>query len=63
MNKQLDVLSVKTYTDKDGNEKKKFIPCGIAFPRKKEEGYVVKLDLHNSTGDYLLSQKKEWKES
>lgn len=42
---------------------KSFTHCGVAFPRKKEEGYVLKLDVQNMTGDYLLSQKKEWKES
>ena len=63
MNQQLDVLSVKTYTDKDGKEQKHFTRCGVAFPRKKEEGYVLKLDVQNMSGDYLLSQKKEWKES
>ena len=63
MNQMLDVLSVNTYKDKDGKEQKSFTRCGVAFPRKKEEGYVLRLDVQNMTGDYLLSQKKEWKEA
>ena len=59
----LDVLSVKTYTDKEGKEQNSFIRCGIAFPHKKSEtGYNLKLDVHNTTGEYLLLPKKDWKE-
>jgi len=57
--KMFDVLNVTTYTDKAGQEQKSFIRCGIAFPRKDEKGYVLKLDVHNMTGDYLLYPKKE----
>ena len=64
MNNQiLDVLNVSTWTDKGGKEQKSFIRCGVAFPRKDEKGYVLKLDVQNMTGDYLLSPKKEWKEA
>ena len=63
MNSQiLDVLNVSTWTDKDGKEQKSFIRCGVAFPRKDEKGYVLKLDVQNMTGDYLLSLKKEREE-
>ena len=58
----LDVLNVTTYTDKTGKEQKSFIRCGVAFPRKDEKGYVLKLDVQNMTGDYLLASKKDWKE-
>lgn len=54
-----DVLNVTTYTDKNGQEQKSFIRCGVAFPRKDEKGYVLKLDVQNMTGDYLLAPKKE----
>ena len=54
-----DVLNVTTYTDKAGKEKKGFIRCGVAFPRKDEKGYVLKLEVQNMTGDYLLAPKKE----
>ena len=53
-----DVLNVTTYTDKAGQEQKSFIRCGVAFPRKDDKGYVLKLDVQNMTGDYLLSPKK-----
>ena len=56
-----DVLNVATYTDKAGQEQKSFIRCGVAFPRKDEKGYVLKLDVQNMTGDYLLSPKREQK--
>lgn len=57
-----DVLNVSTYTDKAGQEQKSFIRCGVAFPRKDEKkGYVLKLDVQNMTGDYLLSPKREQK--
>ena len=62
MNQMLDVLNVSTWTDKDGKEQKSFIRCGVAFPRKDEKGYVLKLDVQNMTGDYLLSQKTMKKE-
>ena len=54
-----DVLNVTTYTDKTGKEQKSFIRCGVAFPRKDEKGYVLKLEVQNMTGDYLLATKKE----
>ena len=54
-----DVLNVTTYTDKSGQEQKSFIRCGVAFPRKDEKGFVLKLDVQNMTGDYLLSPKKQ----
>ena len=57
--KMFDVLNITTYTDKAGHEQKSFIRCGVAFPRKDEKGYVLKLDVQNMTGDYLLSPKKE----
>ena len=63
MNQMLDVLNVSTYIDKDGKEKKSFIRCGVAFPRKDEKGYVLKLDVQNMTGDYLLSPKTTKKEN
>ena len=64
MNQILDVLNVNTWTDKEGKEQKSFIRCGVAFPRKDEKkGYVLKLEVQNMTGDYLLSPKKEKKES
>ena len=61
-NQMLDVLSVKTWTDKEGKEQKSFTRCGIAFPQKSEKGYNLKLDVQNMTGDYLLLPKKEKKE-
>ncbi len=63
INQILDVLNVSTYTDKDGKEQKNFVRCGVAFPRKDEKGYVLKLDVQNMTGDYLLSPKKNRQES
>ena len=63
INQILDVLNVSTYTDKDGKEQKNFVRCGVAFPRKDEKGYVLKLDVQNMTGDYLLSPKKNKQES
>ena len=63
MNNQiLDVLNVSTWIDKEGREQKSFTRCGVAFPRKDEKGYVLKLDVQNMTGDYLLSQKREKQE-
>ena len=63
MNNQiLDVLNVSTYVDKNGKEQKSFIRCGLAFPRKDKKGFVLKLDVQNMTGDYLLSPKKEREE-
>ena len=60
MNKQiLDVLNVNTWTDNKGKEQKSFTRCGIAFPRKDDKGYVLKLDVQNMTGDYLLSLRQE----
>ena len=60
MEKQiLDVLNVSTYTDKNGKEQKSFTRCGLAFPRKSAKGYVLKLDVQNMTGDYLLAVKQE----
>ena len=58
-----DVLNVNTYKDKEGKEQKNFIRCGVAFPRKDEKGFVLKLDVQNMTGDYLLAPKKEWREA
>ena len=57
-----DVLNVTTYTDKSGKEQKSFIRCGVAFPRKDEKGYVLKLEVQNMTGDYLLAPKKKREE-
>jgi len=54
-----DVLNVTTYKNKAGQKQKSFIRCGVAFPRKDEKGFVLKLDVQNMTGDYLLSPKKE----
>ena len=62
MNQILDVLNVSTWIDKEGREQKSFTRCGVAFPRKDEKGYVLKLDVQNMTGDYLLSQKREKQE-
>ena len=62
MNQMLDVLNVSTYTDKAGKEQKSFVRCGVAFPRKDDKGYVLKLDVQNMTGDYLLSPKKSKQE-
>ena len=62
MNQILDVLNVSTWTNKEGKEQKSFIRCGVAFPRKDKKGYILKLDVQNMTGDYLLSQKKDTKE-
>ena len=60
MNKQiLDVLNVNTWTDNQGKEQKQFIRCGVAFPRKDNKGYILKMDVQNMTGDYLLAQKPE----
>ena len=60
MEKQiLDVLNVSTYTDRNGKIQKSFIRCGFAFPRKDKKGYVLKLDVQNMTGDYLLALKQE----
>ena len=56
-NQILDVLNVSHYTDKNGVEQKSFTRCGLAFPRKDQKGYVLKLDVQNMTGDYLLSPK------
>ena len=62
MNKQiLDVLNVNTWTDNQGKEQKQFIRCGVAFPRKDNKGYVLKMDVQNMTGDYLLSHQQERK--
>ena len=61
MNKMLDVLNVSTWTDKNGKEQKSFIRCGVAFPRKDDKGFVLKLDVQNMTGEYILSPKKEGK--
>ena len=61
-NQMLDVLNVSTYTDKDGKEQKSFTRCGVAFPRKDAKGFVLKLDVQNMTGDYLLAPKRDWKE-
>ena len=61
-NQMLDVLNVSTWTDKEGKEQKSFIRCGVAFPRKDEKGFVLKLDVQNMTGDYLLSPKKKKEE-
>ncbi|MDE0518904.1 MAG: hypothetical protein F4X95_00905 [Oligoflexia bacterium] len=61
MNKILDVLNVSTYTDRNGKEQKSFIRCGVAFPRKDDKGYILKLDVQNMTGNYILSTKKEGK--
>ena len=61
MNQILNVLNVSTYKDKNGKEQKSFIRCGVAFPRKDEKGYVLKLDVQNMTGDYILSPQKKFK--
>ena len=61
MNQILDVLNVSTYKDKNGKEQKSFTRCGVAFPRKDNKGYILKLDVQNMTGDYILSSKKEGK--
>ena len=53
-----DVLNITTYI-KNGQEHKKFTRCGVAFPRKEKEGYVLKLDVQNTTGEYLLSPKRK----
>ncbi|MCZ0933335.1 MAG: hypothetical protein OXJ52_09325 [Oligoflexia bacterium] len=59
----LDALNVSAYKDKNGKEQKSFIRCGMAFPRKDEKGYVLKLDVQNMTGDYLLAPKMERRSS
>ena len=59
MRKILDVLNVNTYKDRNGKEQKSFIRCGVAFPRKDDKGYILKLDVQNMTGNYILSTKKE----
>ena len=56
---KFDVLNVTTYTDRAGQEQKSFIRCGVAFPRKDQKGFVLKLDVQNMTGDYLLSPQRE----
>ena len=63
MSQIMDVLNVSTYTDKNGKEQKNFTRCGVAFPRKDDKGYILKLDVQNMTGDYLLSIKKDRQES
>ena len=55
----LDVLNVSTYTDRNGKEQKSFTRCGLAFPRKDNKGYVLKLEVQNMTGDYLLATKQD----
>ena len=56
-----DVLNVKTYRDKAGQEQKKFIPCGIVF-LNQDKGSSMRLDVQNMTGDYLLVPKRERQE-
>ena len=58
-NQMLDVLNVNTWTDKDGKEQKSFIRCGVAFPRKNEKGYVLKLDVQNMTGIIFFPKKRK----
>ena len=49
----------QTKTEKS---RKALSAVGWLFHVKNEKGYVLKLDVQNMTGDYLLSQKKEKKE-
>ena len=56
-----DVLNVTTYKDNAGQEKKKFIHCGIVF-LNQDKGSAMKLDVQNMSGDYLLLPKKDRKE-
>ena len=57
-----DVLDVKTYIDKQGQEQKSFKRCGILFLRPEKKGSSLKLDVQNMTGDYLLVPKKDRQE-
>ena len=57
-----DVLNVKTYIDKKGQEQKSFNRCGILFLRPEKKGSSLKLDVQNMTGDYLIIPKKERQE-
>lgn len=56
-----DVLTVKTYKDKQGQEQKSFTRCGIVF-LNQDKGSSMRLDVQNTTGDYLLVPKKERQE-
>ena len=58
----LDVLNITTYIDKKGQEQKSFTRCGVAFPRKDDRGFVLKLEVQNMTGDYLLVPKRQREE-
>lgn len=59
MNQILDVLNVSTWVDKDGKKQRYFTRCGSAFPRKNDKGFILKLDIQNMTGNYLLTPKKQ----
>ena len=54
-----DVLNVNTYKDKAGQEQKSFTRCGILFLNQNGKGSSMRLDVQNTTGDYLLVPKKE----
>ena len=60
--KMFDVLNVTTYKDKAGQEQKSFTRCGILFLNQKGKGSSMKLDVQNTTGDYLLVPKKDRQE-
>ena len=61
--KVLDVVGIHKYFDKNGEEQKSFVKCGVAFERKNNEGYVLRLNAHCLTGEYLLSKSLPAKEA
>ena len=51
-----EVVGINKYQDREGQEKREFLRCGVAFPRKGTEGFVLRLSAHSISGEYLLSR-------
>ena len=55
MSERLEAKTVREYTDSNGEVKKAWTKCGVAFPFKQGTGYMLKLDSFPVNGELVLT--------
>jgi hypothetical protein len=57
----MEVLAISQY-EKDGEKKKRFTKCGVAFPLRDKPGFSMRLDASAVSGEYLIKPKDDRRE-
>jgi hypothetical protein len=56
-------LSAITERDQNGEKKSFFTRCGVAFPTKNGEGFILQFDALPVSGKVLMQPKREKQEA